>query len=50
MASELLGGVNGSFESDYKALRVVICMSKPTLSRTNTCNHSMLKSLLTPEV
>ena len=44
MASTLLGGVNSSLESEYKALRVVICMSKPTLSRTNTCNSSMLNS------
>ena len=32
MASTLLGGADGSLESEYETLRVVPCMSKPTLS------------------
>ena len=42
VASRLLGEVNGSLESEYKALHVVVCMSKPTLSRTNACICNML--------
>ena len=30
MASTLLGGADGSLESEHETLRVVVCMSKPT--------------------